>query len=464
MIRDFPSCITRLSRDSRGTVAIIGAMSMVGLVGVTGLSVDVGIYLNRQAELQASTDAAALAGAMNINQGSGGTAISTATSYSATSGNLNAASSMTVSMASGYPVLKCLTSTGVTCDGPDSANAIEVKQTASVPTYFARIFGFDTWSVSATSLASAAGGTNLPVDAVIILDSTESMNGSVTCDGVGTTSSELCAQAGIRTLLSAFSPCSATLSSCGTVTDGNVANPVDRVSLYTFPGVSSATAADDYNCSGNRPTIVSYADSPTYQIVPFSSDFRTSDTATSLNSSSDLVKASGGASGCTGIQAVGGVGTFYAGIINAAQTYLANDGFTTSQVEKVMIILSDGGANAKSSNVPAGDADNQCQQAITAAQAATAAGTTVYAVSYGSSVATGSSSTCTTDSSGISACSTMQQMASKPADFFADTSTAEGGGEGCTSTANPSFSTLLSIFQAIQQSISRVRLLPLNTT
>ena len=463
MKRDMVSFFRRLRGDQRGAVAIVVAASMVGLIGVTGLAVDVGIAFDRQAQLQASTDAAALAGAQSINVGSGGTAISTATSYSAVTGNKNANPNFSVTMGSGYPVLKCLTTTGVTRNGPDSANAIEVKQQATVPTFFARIFGIDSWNFSATSLASAAGGSNLPVDAVIILDLTASMNSSVTCDGVGTTTSELCAQAGIRTLLGAFSPCSATLSSCGSVTNGNVANPVDRVSLYTFPGVTSASAADDYNCSGRSPTIASYANSPDYQIVPFSSDFRTSDTATTLSTSSDLVKAAGGSSGC-GIKAVGGVGTFYAGIITAAQTYLADDGFATAQVQKVMIILSDGGANAKSSNVPAGDANNQCKQAITAAQAATAAGTTVYAISYGSSIATGSSSTCTTDSSGISACETMQQMASAPADFFADTSTAEGGGEGCTSTANPSFTSLLSIFQAIQQSLARVRLLPLNTT
>ena len=454
--------IAHLCRDSRGTVAIISAMSMVGLVGVTGLSVDVGMLLNRQAELQASTDAAALAGAMNINQGSGGTAASTATSYGATSGNLNANPNFTVAMASGYPVLKCLTSTGITCVGPDFANAIEVKQTATVPTYFARIFGFDSWNISATSLASAAGGGNLPTDAVIILDSTASMNNTVTCTGVGTTTSEKCALAGIRALLQEFSPCAATKSTCGTVTARNVTNPTDRVGLYTFPGVTAASAADDYNCSRRSPSVVAYNASPTYEIVPFSSDYKSSDTSSSLNTSSDIVIAAGGGT-CGGMTAVGGVGTYYADAITAAQAYLAADGNTTSQVNKAIIILSDGGANARSSDMPAGKENNQCQEAITAAATATAAGTTVYSISYGSSTATGSSSTCTTDSSGISACSTMQQMASDAKDFYSDTTPAEGGG-ACTSSANSSFTSLLPIFQSITTSLGKVRLLPINTT
>ena len=60
-------------------------------------------------------------------------------------GNLNAASNITVTMASGYPVLKCFTSTGVTCvsgmSGRPSANGIQVKQQATVPTFFGNAIG-----------------------------------------------------------------------------------------------------------------------------------------------------------------------------------------------------------------------------------------------------------------------------------------------------------------------------------
>jgi hypothetical protein len=59
-------------------------------------------------------------------------------------------------------------------------------------------------------------------------------------------------------------------------------------------------------------------------------------------------------------------------------------------------------ASASSSNMPAGKYNNQCHEAITAAQAATAAGTWVYTIAY--SAAT--SGSCSTDSPTISACST----------------------------------------------------------
>jgi hypothetical protein len=100
------------------------------------------------------------------------------------------------------------------------------------------------------------------------------------------------------------------------------------------------------------------------------------------------------------------MGTYYADAITAAQAALASSGRATAQ--KVIILLSDGDASASSSNMPAGKYNNQCHEAITAAQAATAAGTWVYTIAYGAAT----SGSCSTDSPTISACSTLQQMAS----------------------------------------------------
>src|SRR5207253_754820 len=183
-------------------------------------------------------------------------------------------------------------------------------------------------------------------------------------------------------------------------------------------------------------------------------DYRASDTA-ALETSSNLVKAArGGGSGCVqGITAVGGVGTYYADAITAAQTALTSDGRANAQ--KVIIFLSDGDANANSSKVPAGKAANQCHQAITAAQTAAAAGTWVYSIAYGAAT----SGSCSTDSPVISACSTMQQIASDATKFFSDTT---GGTSPCTAPAH-SISDLNQIFQYIGIDATRPRLLPDNT-
>ncbi len=136
-----------------------------------------------------------------------------------------------------------------------------------------------------------------------------------------------------------------------------MANSVDRVSLLTFPAVTTATVADDYNC-GIEPLLrlkayaLPFPATSTYQIVNFSSDYRTSDRATSLSSSSNIVEAAGGKCGCAGLQAIGGVGTYYAQVIYAAQAALVAEQalFPTSQ--NVIILLSDGDANATSADMP----------------------------------------------------------------------------------------------------------------
>jgi Flp pilus assembly protein TadG len=451
----------RLRRDERGAISVLAGLCMTVLIGMAGLGVDFGYVYYCQDKLQTTTDAAALAGAQQINVGSGGTATSTATQYSASGSNsLNQYSQATVSMAPGYPVLKCLHSTGVSCTGPDSANAIEVTQTAVVPTFFARLFGLSTWNISATALASSRGGTAQPIDVEIILDTTASMNDlDPNCISVNGATREECALAGVRTLLAELAPCSSSLSSCGAVTDGNVSNPIDRVGLMVFPGLQPNQTQYDYDCSSSSPTIQKYSASPVYQIVPFSSDYRAADNSSSLSSSSNLVIAArGGASGCQqGLSAVGGVGTFFADAINAAESALDDDGRPTAR--KVIILLSDGAANAIAQNMPSNEVNNQCHEAITAAQNAAAEGTWVYSISYGSSTAT-NPSLCTTDSPAISSCSTMQQIASDSTKYFSDTS---GGDSSCTSQANP-ISHLSQIFAYIGVDASTARLLPIDTT
>ena len=143
--------------------------------------------------------------------------------------------------------------------------------------------------------------------------------------------------------------------------------------------------------------------------------------------------------------------------MTAAQSNLTTTG--RSGVQKVIILLSDGDANATSANMPTGKATNQCHEAITAAQAAATAGTWVYTVAYGAS--TSSTGSCSTDTTThIAACSTLQQMASNAQFFYSDNS---GGSGGCNSSAQ-STSELVSIFKNIGTSFGSPRLLPDNTT
>src|ERR1022692_3365158 len=127
----------------RGQVLIFMALTMTVLFGITGLTYDFGMVYRDQDILNASTSAAALAGAEAMGQ-AGATSTSTnavITTYSSASGDENYSSFLSgASMVSGYPKLLCLTTVtnvfGVQCYGPSSSNAVQVAQQATVPLYF----------------------------------------------------------------------------------------------------------------------------------------------------------------------------------------------------------------------------------------------------------------------------------------------------------------------------------------
>jgi hypothetical protein len=200
--------------------------------------------------------------------------------------------------------------------------------------------------------------------------------------------------------------------------------------------------------------------------VNFSSDYRTSNSTSTLKSTSPLVQAVAGNSGDPCLYAKGGYGTYYAQAIKAAQTYLVAEQSNFPGSQNVIILLSDGDATSNSSQMPGASATSgtymsslqECHQAITAAQAAASAGTRVYAVAYGSP-----STGCTTDiSPTITPCQTMQQIASSPGYFFSDY-TATGASNACVSDSQPA-TALKDIFQAIVSDFTTSKLVPNGTT
>ncbi|MGQ0484421.1 MAG: TadG family pilus assembly protein [Hyphomicrobiales bacterium] len=457
MISHCKRLIPRWKSSEKGAAGVVAALSIFATVACAAFAIDLGFFYSARRTLQASSDAAAVAGAQYIYAGQ---AIAIATSYSSVAGGKNdTAPNFTTTMATGFPQLKCLTSIGLTCGGPSNANAIVVRQHADVPLFFARIFGIKTLPAEATSTAAASGGRTPPMDIMIIVDTTGSMNTSNPSCSVPGSTRIVCALKGVVALLSGFSPCAASSTGCGTAVNGNYPSPMHRVGLMIFPGTSSATqAALGYDCSSaTKPAVVKYSATTVYKILPLTSDFKTSNAATALNTASNLVRAArAGAAGCTaGLPATGGVGTFYADVLSAAQAELVATG--RPGVQRVIIILSDGDATASSTNMPPGRATNQCRQAITAAQTAKTAGSWVYSIAYGATVSAASS--CPMDSPTISACETMRQLASDPSKFYSDQL---GGINTCSSASNPS-TDLVGIFKSIGGSLATARLVPNKT-
>jgi Flp pilus assembly protein TadG len=477
--------IWRASENRRGQVMVFMALTMPLIFGMTAIVFDFGMVYINQNRLSGSTQAAALAGAEAMAQAGATTASVTAaaTLYSGASGDDNANSGLTgVSMVSGYPTLSCLStlqsSFGINCYGPSSTNAIRVKQQVSAPLYFLGLFGFNSVNLTSTATASMKGANVSPFNVAIIVDTTGSMS-STDSDSTCSNSRINCALAGVQVLLKNLSPCLVSESSCGAITNGNVSNSVDRVSLMAFPAVTALTSIDDTNCGSTRPTTVAYATpflpTSTYQIVNFSSDYRASDTSSTLNTGSNLVAAVAGPHGTPCMQVVGGYGTYYAQAIKSAQAYLVAEQALYPNSKNAMILLSDGDATATCSSsllgicltgaMPGASTTSgtymstlqECHQAVTAAQAAATAGTRVYSVAYGAT-----SSGCGTDTSPtITPCETMREIASSPGYFFSDY-TATGGSSSCVSAAQP-VTSLSQIFQVIAGDFTVARLIPNST-
>lgn len=453
------STMTRLYRDQRGQALALVAGGMVALVGMAGFVIDVGYALSVRQALQASTDAAASAGAMEI--GTANDPVAKARAYSSVAGNANARATMPgVTFSANVKCTNFMAQqmTGANCtSGTTPANTIVVTQTAPVSTFFSRVFGYNTLNVTTTATVAMKGGGMPPLDVMIVLDATASMgnNCSASIPGVTNPDKMDCAKAGIKALLTAFWPCAPSTGNCGTITNGNVNNPIDRVGLAVFPSPKTTSVNKDFDCAGNMGSsdnlsYTSTSPAPTYIIRALSSDYKTSAFG-ALNggaTGNNLVKAVSwtdgvgcGNSNNYGIENPGGFGSYFAGAINAAQANLAAN--TRTGVRKVIIFVSDGDANRPSGS-PSGT--YPCRQAITAAQAATAAGTWVYSVAYGASTSTTGS--CTDDTPRISAFQTMQQIASDSTRFF----------------SQPAAGDLVATFQKIGQSLLNTRVLDNGTT
>jgi Flp pilus assembly protein TadG len=429
--RKYKSGPVRLLRDERGQVLPWVAVVLLVVLVSAALSIDLGYAMVVKRQLQVSADAAALAAAEtmpNTNYSTVGT------NYSAGSGDKNDYTGFNITNTTVTPL--CITSIkNLAPCSSSQPNAVSVTQTTTINTIFAALFGKTTLPLSATSTAATRGAIPLPYNVAIVVDSTLSMNALDT--NCGTNVSQMqCAMTGVQTLLQSLTPSVdhvalftfpnvATNSTAGIVSsgsygcttaipsssgstsysrDGSNSSVYDAIIWtttpfqapwsgvatampYTFPPVPS-------NTKGYTPPSGTYG--PTYEVVPFSTDYRTSNTATSLSSSSNLVKAAGGVSSCGGIRPSnydGNNGTYYAGAIYAAQAALLKEQTLNAGSKNVMVVLGDGDSTSPdptseatwfssvNNNMPG--MPTSATQATTTYKTSTTLNTTAYTVSSG---------------------------------------------------------------------------------
>jgi len=552
MNRTLSRQIRKLLRSQRGQSVVMVAITVTAILTMAVSSAEVGHVYYAYRQLVSSTNAATLAGAQAMSDALFSTSSSGAYTaevtgavkqYSSESGQLNASNfltndtiatqtlycSSTMSTAPFYVV--CQTPPG----GSTGYNAITVTQTAKVNLWFGGLIGMTSMNLSATASAAMKGGSDLPYNLAVIMDTTASMQTTIPGDKDCTTSQISCAVQGLEVMLQNMDPC-AQNTTCSTGTPY-----VDDVALFVFPAPSTAFSANEYKSQycGLGATSVPYnfvnvtpgtnqnlamkstgTDAGAYEIIPFSDTYKTNDTS-NLAVASALAEAVGyGGSGCTGLSAPGGQGTYYAQVIYTAQAALLQQQETANNgSQNVMIILSDGDATAcasgantaasgcnSASNIVAENNPNcgstggsclngtgtkttnpsgyqspnypsalgECGQAVQAAQLATAAGTQVYTIGFGSETSGCTSDETYTTTAGSTdgaeawpsgpyprtPCNAIAAMASNVNTFYSDNS----GGCPALTPANADFTSLADIFQAILTGLGKPRIIPNGTT
>jgi len=350
--------------DPSGQVLPLFAVGLVAILAMTAFVVDVSRFYVANRQLQASSDAVATPVASQLIDVRAGnitlSALETnASAYGAGPTQKNKGSADLTGVTLTFTP-KCVTVNGSVPSwcSMTTPNAIQIKQTATVNTVFAKVVGITSASLSATSTAKMGGGKPIPAHVMVVVDRTGSMSSSCSAGGTKLT----CAKNGVDAFLDGMDPA------------------YDKVGLVVLPPANASGACAQPKTSDGPPN--DYDTFPSnYIVVGLTNDYKTSATS-SLNPGSTLV------SDITCLKA-GGT-TAYATAIDKAQAVLAANHQTG--VQDAIIFFTDGQAtygpctDANNDNVCDNNSSTYrsrpCYQATQSAAAAKNAGTWVYTVLY----------------------------------------------------------------------------------
>jgi hypothetical protein len=400
------------SRQEAGQVIALVVVALIPLLGMVGLSLDIGYAYYSQRTLQSSADAAALAGASQLPDAAGASGV--ATQYGTTPGSKNAVASGGITGVKQAVAEKCVTS----LPGCAPSNAVVVDESGNASTFFLRLFGVN--SISIHVRATACGPcADRPADIVAVFDRTGSM-----CETWSGANDPSCAKlhnakSGMETMLSSLDP------------------SLDRVGLVVLPPVGSGQSS----CSTSDATAYNSTTSK-WLLVPLTASYQKNgalDHSSTLVSTIDCLQAGGT--------------TSYANAIEAAQAELA--AHARPGALRYIVFFTDGAANTGPTYYATTSPYRKqpCHQGVTSAGVAKAVNTTIFAIGYTLQGIGGTSNTCQSytgalESPSITAFNALSQIASRPDTFF----------------DNESVTGLDAVFAAVATRITGPRLIPNDLT
>jgi Putative Flp pilus-assembly TadE/G-like/von Willebrand factor type A domain len=376
-----PSMRTLVRQDNEnGQVFVFLAVMLVVLLGSAALVIDVGRAYLAKRHLQASADAAATAGALELPDPIA--AENYALNYSGQDGAKNDNDKLP-SVATTV-VTKCIS---VAPCSP--VNAVQVEQTTVVPTIFAKVLGIDHFTIKAKATACSPCSSK-PLDIMLVLDRTGSM-----CQFSNGTSDPSCtdlenAKAGLLEFVQYMDP------------------QIHKIGLAVFPPRTSGGSSCAKPASSNYNST-----SSVYTLVPLSNNFKVNG---NLNESSSLV---------TTIRCQqGGGSTSYANAIEHAQAELQSSRGRPG-VQDVIVFFSDGAANTGPTyySTTSPYRRQPCHQGVNSAGVIKGQGTLIYTIGYDLDANGGSANICqsytgSNESPSITAYNALRSMATNGDTFF----------------------------------------------
>jgi putative Flp pilus-assembly TadE/G-like protein len=366
--------------DARGQVVVFVLLSLLVFLGMAGFVVDIGYAYFAQRSLQASADAAALAGAQELPDASAAAVV--AEQYGGEDGAKN--ENENVQSVTTTVTTKCLAS----APGCDPVNAVVVEEAAEIDTIFAKVLGIDSFDVDVRAVACSPCGAK-PLDIMLVLDRTGSMcqdhwgNNDSSCTDLNN------ARNGMKTFLGLLDPAT------------------DWVGFAVFPPATSLGTKCNTPASSNYDST-----SSKYVIVPLSSNYKVNGV---LNTSSNLVST-------INCQKGGGT-TAYANAIEHAQVQLNSGG--RPDVQDVIVFLSDGAANTGPTyySTTSPYRKKPCHQGVSSSGTVKAGGTLVFSIGYDLNALNGGANKCQSytgadESPAITAFQALEQIATDAESFY----------------------------------------------
>jgi Putative Flp pilus-assembly TadE/G-like/von Willebrand factor type A domain len=376
-----PSLRTLLRHNNeRGQVFVFLAVMLVVLLGSAALVIDVGRAYLAKRHLQASADAAATAGALELPDPI--EAESYALNYSGRDGAKNDNDKLP-------PVSTVVTTKCLSLAPCSPVNAVQVEQTTIVPTIFAKVLGIDSFTIKAKATACSPCSSK-PLDIMLVLDRTGSM-----CQTSSGQSDPSCtdlnnARNGLLEFVQYMDP------------------TIHKIGFAVFPPATSGGARCNTPASSNYNST-----SSVYTVVQLANDFKIGN---DLNESSRLVS--------TIRCQRGGGSTAYANAIEHSQAELTSSRGRAG-VQNVIVFFSDGAANTGptyySSTSPY--RRRPCQQGVSSASVVKGTGTLVYTIGYDLDASGGTANICQSytganESPAITAYDALRLMATNGDTFF----------------------------------------------